>query len=1021
MKNPRLFKRQLLASSISACTLALAATTASAQTQNDDMSMLEEVVVVGIRSAQETALNVKRDATSIVDAISAEDIGKLPDVTIADSLQRITGVQVRRSAGEGAAINVRGMPQVLTMLNGESYLGANSLTTVQPNFTDIPSQLFSGAEVVKSQTATQHSGGITGVVDLKTYRPFSFDQGLTVSGAVQASQGVDSGETDPSMNGLINWQNDRIGFLAAVSHQSANLANYYSGMAGGGSSAGWTGFAGEDWSYGWVTPDASLGDLGGQVVDGGVDANQDGDLGDAYWAYQGHVAYNRFEERERNGINLAFQADLGNGFELVTEAFYTDMEGFDRIMGMAHSDKWQRWGWFDPTQYTAKDAIANERDLHTVQEYTGNGRRFKSYASVAANEANSTNVNVELNYDNGGAFTGSARLISGSAEQSQLNSYMDIDVADGSQWGVDCQHYPAGTEGTQGDCGPGQLKTNPNGYQGYPVLSVNYAGSDPVWSGFDNNANTDLQGEPIAGAPDRSLASYLESVDNYSLGAFSSENNYDREGDLNVARFDGNYAFDEGFLTSVDFGIRHSAREVKNSEFDLLSPMGPDNCGVKWKATDVDLNGGGIEGACTWTDGDGNAYTAGIPTPLSELNPTQITDFGSVSGLPAIWTADPASMDDVESYHNRLYPGTARATNPGRSYEVELDELSYFVQANFATGIMSGNFGLRQVNTDLTVLRNEVGAARPYGAAAQDDGDITTKREMDELLPSLNLRFDLTDEWVLRAAVSRTMAPLDLAQWGGGLSPSYAIDSEEGSPTEGQFIVIGASADGNPDLEMWNATNFDLSAEYYLGSASALTAGWFYVEVDSFIESGTVEMALPDQDGVVRRTVDVSTSVQGDGGVLKGTELAAKLAFGDFTDGALRDFGTDINYTYSPSNSGNTGLNGETLPFQDNSEHVFNLVGWYEAGPWQARIAYNYRSKRVVAFNQTWGEGTLWQEPTAYVDASFSYDINDVASVFFNASNITNEQEEYYLEWEDQFAWQNEYEARYTVGVRATF
>ena len=67
-------------------------------------------------------------AVSVVDSISAEDIGKLPDVTISDSLQRIPGVQIRRDAGEGAAINIRGLPQVTTLLNGEAYLGAQSIT-----------------------------------------------------------------------------------------------------------------------------------------------------------------------------------------------------------------------------------------------------------------------------------------------------------------------------------------------------------------------------------------------------------------------------------------------------------------------------------------------------------------------------------------------------------------------------------------------------------------------------------------------------------------------------------------------------------------------------------------------------------------------------------------------------------------------------------------------------------------------------------------------------------------------------
>lgn len=1015
MSTPRTFQKRLLASCISA--VALSALAGHSQAQ-DDM-LLEEILVTGVRSAQETAVNVKRDAASIVDAISAEDIGKLPDMTITDSLQRISGVQIRRDAGEGGSVNIRGMGQVLTMLNGESYLGANSITSVQPNYSDIPSQLFSGATVIKSQTAANHPGGISGAVDLQTYRPLSsgFNQGWTFSGAAQLAQGKETGETDPSVNFLVNWRDERKGFMLSFAHQESNLANFYSGMNG---DAGWTGFAAESWAYDWVQADTQLGGMGERTgADGAVDVNNNGSVGDTYWAYQGHSAFNRQTERERTGVNAAFQMEVADGLEFVAEAFHTQMDDYDRRKGFMHSDKWNRWGWAYPSERRATGVQADGADLYTVQQYTGNGMRVQSYADIAHHNAESTNFNLELNYDRGGALTGSVRYVHGSAELERLNSYMDIDVATGNQWGVGCQYYPDGTAGEQGDCAPGQLQTNPHGYQGFPVLTVNYAGSNPHWSGFDNNANLDRDGQPVAGASDRSIGDYLADVNNYSIGALASENNYLREGELDVVRFDGQYDTSWGILDSVDFGIRLSARSVDNFEFDLLSPA--NGCDVKWKATDVVLDGGGIDGACTAGNGT-NFYTAGNPTPIANMNPVQVSNYGSATGIPPVWVVDPGAMDSVEAYHERLYPGTYRAVNPGRSYGVDLDELSSYIQANFSRGIMSGNLGLRVVDTDLTVKQNQVGGSQPYGAANEFLGEFETKRSYSDVLPSLNLRFDLSDSLTLRAAANKTMAPLDLAQWGAGLAPNYAIDGEPSSDTYQQFLVIGGSADGNPELDPWRATNYDLSLEYYLGPASALSAGLFYIDVESFIESGSVDMALPDQDGVVRREVNISTSVQGSGGELKGLELGARLAFGDFLrDSALENFGTDINYTYSPSESGNQDLSGSELPFQDNSEHVFNLVGWYEAGPWQARLAYNYRSERVAGYNVTWGSGTLWQKPTGYVDLSASYNINDNVSVFLNASNITNEKEEYYLEYKDQFGYQFEYEARYTLGVRATF
>ena len=114
------FKKKLIATTIASLTGFSGVSLAQ--------EMVEEVVVRGVRAAQVTSVNIKRNAASVVDGISAEDIGKLPDVTISDSLQRIPGVQIRRSAGEGSSINVRGLPQVVTQLNGEQYLQPGPIT-----------------------------------------------------------------------------------------------------------------------------------------------------------------------------------------------------------------------------------------------------------------------------------------------------------------------------------------------------------------------------------------------------------------------------------------------------------------------------------------------------------------------------------------------------------------------------------------------------------------------------------------------------------------------------------------------------------------------------------------------------------------------------------------------------------------------------------------------------------------------------------------------------------------------------
>lgn len=185
----------------------------------------QDIVVTGVRGAQQKAINVKREASQIVDSIAAEDIGKLPDVTIADSLQRVTGVQITRSAGQGASVNIRGLANVLTTLNGEQFLGASNITGAQPNLTDIPSTLFAGVDVIKSPTAADLTGGNSGIIALKTRRPFDLHKGLTATGSVQDTYGNITKDWSQNASALVAYNGSRIGFLLAGSYDHEILSN----------------------------------------------------------------------------------------------------------------------------------------------------------------------------------------------------------------------------------------------------------------------------------------------------------------------------------------------------------------------------------------------------------------------------------------------------------------------------------------------------------------------------------------------------------------------------------------------------------------------------------------------------------------------------------------------------------------------------------------------------------------------------------------------------------------------------
>lgn len=1037
MKKSVNFRRKLIASVIASYAMAGLSVSAFAQ---DDTSV-EEVVVLGVKGAQESAVNTKREAASIVDSISAEDIGKLPDATIADSLQRIPGIQIRRSAGEGGEVNVRGLPQVSSQLNGEAYLGANSITRFQPNFGDIPSQLFKGADVIKAPTGNLLNSGLSGTINLKTRRPFDFKDGVTGGAAIETQYGLDSQEVDPSTNALVNWKNDTVGVLLAGTYSKSNLGNFYEGKQGN-QGTGWMGMFNEDQKV--KDPDTGLmvdrKNANGMAVTG----NNDGDFNDQYAGFEGFSAYNKFTERERKGLNASFQADLGEGFELVADYFYTHQDEWNRATGVVAENKWAGFDYFT----AAKSRATGVNNINTVQKYDLELRRVQSYSEVNEFFSTSQDFNLELKYDNGGPLTASTRLVRGNAAQHNLNNYFQGDLADGFGGNTNVV-----TDPVKGNRIPGAwVNPNPNGYKNLAHITIDHSGDDPVWGGWNNVLVEKNTGNPVG---TKTLADYISDPAAYNTAAISSENNYDRTGNLSVLRGDASYKFESGFITSVDAGYRVSEQSADNSQWEgvsnfyagkgtkriyndvpnidpltgksILDSKGKptftrytsyvpntDGCLARWKATDVTFNGDCAIGEVV--DGTWQPFTAIGYVPQSQFQTIKVTDFGNIQGLPAFYTVDPKSLDNVEEFHKKFYGNYIHSENPGASYNVKMSQQEYYVQGNFKVEALSGNVGLRIVDTELNIKQNVVGPSRSYGISAVDNGDKLTNRDYRDVLPAINLAYDVTDDIKLRAAYSKNMTPLNLDAWGQAVQTNYAL-------ADGVQAVTGVNYNGNPELNPWRSTNSEISAEWYTAPGSLLSIGLFNMEIDSFPTSSKTFEPYPDLDGVVRRSPETNKQIQGKGGTLHGMELGAKQAF-DFLPGIWSHFGVDANLTLtSGENKGVTDVYGKHPGFNDNSETQYNIVLWYQDEALQARIAYNYRSDRVTGNTLGTGAGDLieYQSPTSYLDANVSYDVNEDWTVYLNASNITGEKERYYLQWEDQYLSENIYESRYTLGVRTRF
>lgn len=204
--------------------------------------IIEEIVVRGIRSSLQQSLIQKRDRSNFVDAITAEDVGKLPDQNIAESLNRIPGVAIQRSRGEGDFVSIRGLGPdfVRGTINGRTAVssteafdstlsgGAPSSTGRATNFDILPSEIIRTLEVTKTPSAKHVEGGIGGVVNVTTARPFNL--GNMYSGTLEGVYRDFSKEFDPRISGVSSWANDdrTLGFLASAAYSQRDIREDFS-------------------------------------------------------------------------------------------------------------------------------------------------------------------------------------------------------------------------------------------------------------------------------------------------------------------------------------------------------------------------------------------------------------------------------------------------------------------------------------------------------------------------------------------------------------------------------------------------------------------------------------------------------------------------------------------------------------------------------------------------------------------------------------------------------------------------
>ena len=217
---------------LSAGSLAQAQQASGAPPAKGASTEVTEIVVTGYRASLQTALDIKRKSILPVESIAPEDIGKMPDQNVAEALQRLPGVQIDRTEGQGTTVLIDGLRQNLTTLNGDIFLTGKEFAVSGENsnagsgagnqygsLEGIPSEEISGIDVFKNPQASMTEGGLGGTIDLKLRDPLSGPDGLQIGGNLRATTA--DGETSWTPVGALvisDKFNDRLGITASISY-----------------------------------------------------------------------------------------------------------------------------------------------------------------------------------------------------------------------------------------------------------------------------------------------------------------------------------------------------------------------------------------------------------------------------------------------------------------------------------------------------------------------------------------------------------------------------------------------------------------------------------------------------------------------------------------------------------------------------------------------------------------------------------------------------------------------------------
>nr|WP_255552006.1 TonB-dependent receptor [Erythrobacter crassostrea] len=969
--------------------------------QSGDTPEVEEdegIIVTGLRESLATSQAQKRNADTVVDVVTASDIGALPDRSVSEVLQRVPGVSVLRFAGpndpdhfavEGSGVVIRGLPFVRSELNGRDVFAANSSGIL--GFEDVSPELLGSVVVFKNSTADLVEGGAAGTIDLRTRVPFD-QAGLVVSGSIEGNYGDLSDEWSPSGSLLISntWNTDAgtFGLLGNIAYSELK------------SRADGTGIAD------YVQTDD------GFVPSGGSIRTQEFD-------------------RERLTIAAAAQFESNDGKWLATAQFL-------------RSDSDLVWG--ENAIETAADGAGARANLDS-SDFTFDADGVFTSGTITDNSQwrgpNATAANLGAN---GGQQLSLTRNRSENDITTDYGFNLKFSPTENLRFNFDAQYIEATTD----------IVDITQHRSFFSPVFINTLDEDSPVVEFQLPTG---EAEGYFQDPSRyflrSAMDHITQNEADSL-AFRGDVEYDFSGDgwLKSVRAGARYNKQDLLLRQSDFNwgnisevwtgndIQGQSGGDFNQTQSLVLVSGNAN-----PAIESAVNGlfGQFEfadyqrGVSTGLGGPIPAYTGPSVLDYDGFAASFNTLLDAIGGSPSGWTP--------LTGRNGVVEGTPFL--PSEIGSIERETLAGYVRVDFEAPesdggvVFSGNVGLRYVRTDRSVdtsitvdpfdqifAPGLVALCDPANQpniptftvpgicqldlaafeTAFGDGRFiteTVETDYDEFLPSLNLKLDIPGGHVLRTAVSRTLTRPGVDQLNERIfvqtEPGETIADGMGGSIQNFGRFVG-NATGNASLLPQTAWNFDVSWEWYFDTAGSITVAGFHKEVDDFIAFSPLGIPLEFEglDLTIARNTEVNTDQNGS---VSGVEIAYQQ-FYDFLPGILNGLGAQFTYTYidarGVANQLDPALASDDPPtarfdidsgvFPRISEHNINAIALYEKGPVQARLAYNWRSEfQLTPRDVIFPFASIYQPATGQLDASLFVDVNDNITVGVQGVNLTDD------------------------------